>query len=146
MDYMQHFPLQIYLLYVVHRRLGRRFCAVQQITFAGYWSKLVHNLNPSDLPQSIASWISDLSTISSAAVTRCCPKWAIVCNDICLLSRLNYYEQLEKISLCWGVSNMWLWAATIAREAVKHSEMVHLLGKFHSRAHNPWLVIVYTLL
>jgi len=36
-----------------------------------------------------------------------------------------------------------LWAATSAREALKHSEMVYLLGKFHSRAHNPWLVVVH---
>ena len=31
---------------------------------------LYTNLNPFDLPLSIASWISDLSTVSSAAVTR----------------------------------------------------------------------------
>ena len=30
-----------------------------------------------------------------------------------------------------------------ARDAVKHSKMVYLLGKFHSRARNPRLDIVY---
>ena len=38
-----------------------------------------------------------------------------------------------------------LWAATSAREALKHSEMVCLLCKFHSRAHNPWLVIIFKI-
>ena len=33
-----------------------------------------------------------------------------------------------------------LCAATSARKTLKHSEMVYLLCKFHSRAHNPWLV------
>jgi len=34
-------------------------------------------------------------------------------------------------------------AATNAREALKHSEMVYFLRKFHSHAHNPWLVVVF---
>ena len=34
-----------------------------------------------------------------------------------------------------------LQAASNAKEALKHSEMVHLLCKFHLLAHNPWLVI-----
>ena len=33
-----------------------------------------------------------------------------------------------------------LWAAVSVKEALKHSDMVHLLGKFRSCAHNFWLV------
>ena len=33
-------------------------------------------------------------------------------------------------------------AATIDKEALKHSEMIYFLCEFHSYAHNPWLVIL----
>ena len=64
--------------------------------------------------------------------------WSATMKTSPILPRMsNYSIQVFRREL--------LWAATSAREAVRHSEMVYLLGKYHSRAHNPWCIEIFKI-